>query len=364
SLHSLIDLAANEAPCSEQSEAVAVFLHESLDTSASLADWTARILARLFRDTPLILFAPQIPVARELAKPLFAREIDYPGATAASLAEAGERLRGLGFPQQIAKEPSECSFFLSLGHRRIKVLYEEGRFILQAERLECTREDMHDLLAAVPDRFSPNVALRCIVQQQLFPAAAYVAGPGEVAYWAQLRDLFDRFNLPMPVVYPRARCTLTSLKLSKLMRKLGLSTDTLFQPEEELLRDALRHVAESPARSVLERHRTSLETALGSLVGELAPMDANAGDMARSVSESVRARLDDIDRLLAERNCDQVEAVTRQIARLSNALAPFRKPQERVYTVFSFLFEHGWELVPRLVESLDIESFEHQEIEL
>ena len=60
----------------------------------------------------------------------------------------------------------------------------------------------------------------------------------------------------------------------------------------------------------------------------------------------------------------QTDAIRKQVERLSAALAPWRKPQERVYTVFSFLFEHGWDLTSRLLRRLDIDSFSMNEVEL
>jgi uncharacterized protein YllA (UPF0747 family) len=63
-----------------------------------------------------------------------------------------------------------------------------------------------------PEEFSPNVLLRPLYQDLLFPTAAYVAGPGEVAYFAQLRPVYERFELPMPVVYPRKSVTLVNAR--------------------------------------------------------------------------------------------------------------------------------------------------------
>ena len=59
-----------------------------------------------------------------------------------------------------------------------------------------------------PAAFSPNVLLRPIVQDTLFPTICYVAGPNELAYLGQLRQIYERFGVPMPLMYPRASATL------------------------------------------------------------------------------------------------------------------------------------------------------------
>ena len=71
-----------------------------------------------------------------------------------------------------------------------------------------------------------------------------------------------------------------------------------------------------------------------------------------------------IDHTLLRADATQTETARKQVERLCNAFAPDRKPQERVYSVFSFLFEHGWGLVDRLGAALDSESFTMNEIEL
>ena len=365
SLHALVDEAARRTRGSEFRAEVAVFLHGSLDASVSLADWTARLILRLFRDTPLAVFSPHVPAARRLAAAVLEREVREPLAGTRLINEAGQRLRGLGYPQQVVKAPNECCFFVEMGGRRRKVVFDDNQFHLPEEQMACRVDDMLALLRSAPERFSPNVALRCIVQQHLFPVAAYVAGPGEAAYWAQFKPLFEHFGQAMPIVYPRARCALTSIKLSKLMRGFGFELgDVARETEDELLQRALRASSRAPAHEVLQRHRGKVETALRALTADLEGVDKTAGDASRKLESRAASELGRLERIILGGDDAHTAAVRKQVARLRIALAPGRKPQERVYTVFSFLFEHGWGLAARLVEELDIESFAMKEVEL
>lgn len=364
SLHALVDEAAEKTPGSEFREAIAAFLHETLEHSASLGEWAARLLARLFRDTPLVFFVPHMPAAREAARPILEREIRHPLESTALLNECGLQLERLGYPPQVTKGETECNFFLQMGDRRRKVLFEKRRFRIPEEELSCTIEEMLRLLEASPERFSPNVALRCIVQQHLFPVAAYVAGPGELAYWAQLKPLFEWFGTSMPVVYPRARCALTTLKLNKLRTKLGLELDALAGPREELVDRALRFTAKNPAYAFATQQRQHIETELAKLAEGLGKHNKTAAGMAAGLSTEVASKLDRLENTILQGDEAKREAARKQVERLCNSLAPSRKPQERHYTIFSFLFEHGWDLIPRLIDGIDVESFDMQEIEL
>jgi hypothetical protein len=168
----------------------------------------------------------------------------------------------------------------------------------------------------------------------------------------------------MPVVYPRARCVLTRVKLTRLMRQFGFTPDELTGPQHALVDRALEAATDNPGRSALARHRSVLERSLTALQAELSGHDATAGDMAHAFSLRAAEDLDRIDRVLARRDENQVAATQKQVARLCATLAPWRKPQERVYTVFSFLFEQGWGLIRRLIDEVDIESFSMNEVEL
>jgi len=138
------------------------------------------------------------------------------------------------------------------------------------------------------------------------------------------------------------------------------------RPPEELLEAALRAVSRDPARGVLAQHRGEAEEALAALERDLRKLkkDPAAAEQARNVAEHAAAGLDRIERTLLHGNEAQTEAARKQVARLCTALAPGRKAQERVYSIFSFLFEHGGGLIPRLLGELDVTSFKMNEVEL
>lgn len=364
SLHGQIDAAAERAEDSEFKSEIAEFLHDSLSDSATFADWSGRILARLFRGTRLVLFAPHLEEARVLAADVLEREISEPLSSSRQLNEAGAALRELGYAPAIVKAPNECGFFAEMGKRRRKVLFEDGRYVFPEEGIACTESDLRSLLRSSPERFSPNVALRCLVQQRLFSPVAYVAGPGEIAYWAQFKALFDRHGYSMPVVYPRARAVLSTLKLNRLLGEYGLEAADLSVDAERLLQRVLQEVVRNPARDAVARHREAILRGFEQLRCEMERHSDQAAEIARNIERHGREGLDRLDRFLARGDENRRQTVARHLARLGSALMPFRKPQERVYSVCSFLFQYGWDLIPRLIAALDIDSFEMNEVEL
>ncbi|MFO7974465.1 MAG: bacillithiol biosynthesis cysteine-adding enzyme BshC [Candidatus Hydrogenedentota bacterium] len=363
-IHEAIDSAVEKVRKSEQTEEIAAFLHDSASRSETLCEWTVRLMARMFKDTPLVLFAPHLAAARTLQADIIRHEIENPLESTRRLTVASSALSKMDFQPQVIKSEHECNFFLEVENRRCKTIFADGQFQVPQENIAYTSDQLLALLREAPERFSANVALRPIVQQRLFKAVAYVGGPSEVAYWGQLKDVFEHFRQPMPVVYPRIQCILTTTKLKKLMGKFSLEVEDLERPQGQLEQKALRNISQSLSIQKVMDAQSDIEARFRALEAGLKETDPVASEMVEAVEERFSMEFERIRDTLSRRNDKQVETVQKQLARLQNALMPWRKPQERVYTIFSFLFEHGWGLVTRLFNEIDIESFQTHEVEL
>src|SRR6185312_10561005 len=99
--------------------------------------------------------------------------------------------------------------------------------------------------SARPEAFSPNVLLRPIVQDTLFPTICYVAGPSELAYLGQLRGVYQQFGVPMPLMVPRSTATLLDSGATRFLAKYKLAFEDLRKPDESTLNKLLE--AQLPA---------------------------------------------------------------------------------------------------------------------
>ena len=362
-LDALIEQVAQVTRGSEWRESVLDFLKESRGRYDNLCDWTGAILARLFQDTPLVFFAPHLEPARYHAIPVLAREIEEPLASTRLLIEAGEALAAQGYEIPLQKQPDQCQFFYSFDGVRYPVRFRDGHFHI-ANGESYTPSQLRRKLDDEVGNFSAGAALRPIVQQALFPTAAYVAGPGEIAYWAQLKPLFQFHALPMPAVVPRMQAVVMSQKDRQVLDDLGWPYAHLHEPLQDLVEEALRGQASNPAVRELRRQQSQVTSALDEAVAAMEGADARSREMMRRVAEKTAHGLERIERSMLHADKASLEAMRTRVARLQNRLAPHRKPQERVYGAASWLFEHGWELVPRLAAQLDLDARGVQEIVL
>ncbi len=363
-VHKFIDRVAASCRGAEESEEIRGFLHESLNRSDSLAHWFALIMARLFRDTPLYVFLPWERAARIAALPVLVREIKNPLASTQLLFKQGKVLESLGYTPSIQRAANACNFFIERDGCRCNVYFEDNRYHVAGTQSMYTVDAMLELLHNSPEIFSPNVALRPIVQQQLFPVAAYVAGPGEIAYWAQLKPLFHFFSMVMPVVYPRARCVINTIKTSQMLRQYELDSVAVMN-NEDLLGRMLRITSANPAVEALNRYRKSLTEMVGEMRHEISESSIpEAASAAERFERDLLGGLEKLERRLLHADKEKRQAVEGRIEKLRTLLAPMNKPQERVLSIFSFLFEHGWGLIDRMSADIELDTVELQEIEL
>ena len=115
---------------------------------------------------------------------------------------------------------------------------------------------------------------------------------------------------------------------------------------------------------IVQRHREHIEGGFPPLIEELEPLNKTAADMVRSVQRNLADEFERIEAAIVKGEEAQAEAVRKQVQRVTTLLFPNRKPQERVLNVFSFLFEYGWDLIPRLIKETNVDSFQVKEIEL
>lgn len=352
--HRLIDKAADLCRNSDATAEVRDFLHASLDQSPTVSSWFSLIMARLFKETPLRLFEPRLEAARIAAMPVLRREIESPLESTRLLMESGKELESLGYKPPIHRGEKAANFFIEEDGRRKKVRFIDGRYLIAGSKKGYSVREMVALLESAPEKFSPNVALRPLVQQILFNPEAYIAGPGEIAYWAQLTPLFTFFELPMPIVYPRIQAVITSVKTKRLMDSWNLELKDL-AGNAKLIDRILKSGPEDASLAALSEKRPLVEKAVGELACAVLG-DSPSVNIQKAVDSFIshtRFRLEKLEGALLYADHEKRAAAEARLSRLRNILVPLGTPQERVFSVFTFLFRDGWPFMGRMLEELD-----------
>jgi bacillithiol biosynthesis cysteine-adding enzyme BshC len=288
------------------------------------------------------------------------REIKMPVRTSRLINEAGAQLRVLGYHQQIERRPDDVNFFFYAQGRRNKVRFKQGKFLVERVGLEYDQTEMLDMLAEEPQRFSPSAVLRPLVQDHILPTVAYVAGPGEVSYFAQMRNTYSFFDLVMPVIYPRSRVVLVEAKIAKILERYGLHVDDASKSRKELLQTIISQRTSRPIVQACDRKLDVLQMVLDEFRREVGEVEPTLTEPVDKLKRKIGCEMDRLREKLLQAQQHDLEVVEQQVDKLRAHLFPEGKEQERVFNVFPYLFTYGVQLIALLEKTLDISNFDRQ----
>ncbi len=201
-------------------------------------------------------------------------------------------------------------------------------------------------IAEDPDVWlSPNVLLRPIVEQAILPTIAYLGGPGELAYFAQVSAVADALGVERPVALPRWSCTLIEPHVDELLVKFKVSPEDLAQPD--MLEGLVAREAMSPRTSnAIEQFRASVRSIPGDLMPEAGPLGLGAA--VEGSMHSLLHRVGRLERRLVAGIKRREHEQLRDVATLRAFLYPLNTRQERALNLLPMLSRHGLALLEEM----------------
>jgi bacillithiol biosynthesis cysteine-adding enzyme BshC len=310
----------------------------------SLGDAFAKLLSQWLGVLGLVVV--QSSDLRPLAAELLERDLADFDTVSRLIQEEALRMTQCGYKPGFSRTASAPHFFIRSEPSRVRArldpqpggLFQERSSAFaahtQAPRV-FTRDALQEMIHARPELFSASAALRPVLQQRIFPVAAAVLGPGEIAYWAQLKAVHDHFDTVWPLVVPRATLTLIDTRGGKLLRKLNMQPGAGLFKDFHALQQGLAGAGASSEKIGQRAARVLAE--VDALAAEV--RSANGG--LNPLLEKARARIEHELRHVAEKfqlALSEKEGVGRDRLRyLSTLVRPKNSPQERVLCCAQFL---------------------------
>jgi bacillithiol biosynthesis cysteine-adding enzyme BshC len=320
--------------------------------AAAFAHWMDGLLG----GRGLVVFDGAEPAAKSLAAELFAREVATPGRTAALAIESGRALSARGHdPQVVPQEDGVALFRLDGARRPIRV--RDGRFAIGDEAIDGAA--LAAEVAAAPARFSPNVLLRPLVQDTIFPTVCYVAGPSELAYLAQLGPIYGHFGIPMPLIYPRATATILDSASARFLARYDLPLESLQPQGEAALNKLLESLLPPSVEQSLHSATAAVEAQMSKVIEAVPAIDPTLVGAAKTTLGRMEHDLKTLHQKIIQAAKRRDETLRRQFARAQAQAFPAGQPQERALGIIFFLNRYGWGLVDRLIEDLPTEMGKH-----
>ena len=343
-------------PPSEFRDNVMAGLRRAYEPGIGMADAFGRWVEHVLGDRGLVVYDSSDAASKPLVSQVFARELSMPGQTVKLAALAGSDLTARGYHAQVhAQDDSLALFHLEGGRRSIR--QQDGSFIVGDDRYPAAT--FVQQATERPSGFSPNVLLRPVVQDTIFPTICYVAGPNELAYLGQLRGVYHHFGVPMPLMYPRATATLVDSASARFLNKYKMPLEALQPQDEAALNDLLKtQIPAAVEESFTDASRT-IEAQMERVVQAMPALDPTLEGAARSTLSRMQHDLQTLHNKMISAAKRRDETLRRQFIHARALAFPSGHAQERTIGFVSFLNQYGPALISRLDEELPLDLGRH-----
>ncbi len=314
----------------------------------NLTDATRFLANELFKNYGLVIIDAE---AKELKKefiPFLKREL-LENVSYKTTESTAKKLLELGYGAQV--NPREINLFYLKDGLRERIIEKDSQFYVHTTQISWTKEELVTELEEYPERFSPNVMMRPLYQEVILPNLCYIGGGGELAYWLELKAMFDEVKVPFPILLLRNSALIETEKQHQKIQKLNISQEELFLKPYELINRKVRKISNIDIDFSPQKEH---------LVKQFQNLYKLAEETDKSFLGAVKAQevkqlkgLDHLEKRLLKAQKRKLKDEVGRISSLQNELFPHKGLQERQTNFSEFYLEYGKELIPTLIKNLN-----------
>jgi bacillithiol biosynthesis cysteine-adding enzyme BshC len=351
-----IDALAAALPDTEFRAGLIEDLQRAYQPGLGMAEAFGRWLETVLGRHGLVVYDSSDPAAKPLARHIFTREIAEPGRTAELASRAGQALVARGYHAQVTPNEGAISLFhLDASREAIKASGDRAVIGEQTTTLAALAMEA----AESPEHFSPNVLLRPLVQDAIFPTICYVAGPNELAYLGQLREVYAHFGIAMPLMYQRATATLVDSATLRFLGRYDLPLTSLQPQDERALNDLLESQLPPTVEQALTGVASLVDERMEALAAVVPQIDPTLEGTVRTTLGKMQHEMHTLHNKVIQAAKRKDETLRRQFQRAQALTFPAGHPQEREVGFVWFLNRYGAALIPRLLEDIPLGMGQH-----
>ncbi|HOV33795.1 MAG TPA: bacillithiol biosynthesis cysteine-adding enzyme BshC [Candidatus Hydrogenedens sp.] len=343
------------------------FLISSLSSSKNLSDWSTAILKEEIKDENLFWFEPHKNNDFKVLQNLIEIAIENHQNLINEFNKTSDLLKKMGYKLQVHKSLENAFFFLDENNYRSRINFVNGVFISERSGKEYSNDELKHILKYEPERFSPNLIFRCIYQQIIFPCIIYVGGPAEIAYWAQLKDLFSFLKLQMPVIFPRKRFAVVPMKIGKWMSEMNIGLKDipkLYRQKTENLSYSISMGEKEKIENAREKYKKATEIFLKELTTifniDNSFFDKQGKTFLSRIENETQKLIETIIKMQSLKN----EQFQKHLSSILRTILPDGIEQERVFSPLCFISEFGDNFIKKIAMKMDITNFDIEVVEL
>ena len=223
---------------------------------------------------------------------------------------------------------------------RIEIASNKG-FTVTSLSIDWTLDEILYELKQHPERFSANVILRGVFQETILPNIAFIGGGGELAYWLELKKVFEEVQVPYPVLILRNSFLLVKQTISERIEKLGFKTESFFKEETELINQLVKR--SSTNKLDVGSEREAIKAVYNKIKTIASPVDPTLLLHIDSLQKNTLKKIDELEKKILRAEKRRFGDERNQIAAVKKALFPNNNLQERINNFCIFYAVDGKE---------------------
>ncbi len=326
----------------EKAKELGKFYKEAEMKGENLTQATRNIVHSLYQKDSLVILDGDDKDLKRLFIPIIKNELKTQNSHL-YIEESSKKLNELGYKTQVV--PREINLFYLGDNLRERIVKNEtsqnneNNFEVLDTDITFSESEIMELVESNPEKFSPNVALRPVYQEIILPNLSYTGGPGELAYWLQLKSMFDYFKVDFPILLPRNFVLFIPKVIHQKMNKTNLSFSAIFNSFDDLRIDYATQYAENDV--LLENERKEVESIFDKIESK-STKSINTADISLQKSiagekHKVLKRIEHISKKLRKAEERKLSDAINQIKSIKENLFPNGSLQERHDNFLSFV---------------------------
>jgi bacillithiol synthase len=353
-------------PKSEFTDDLEKILRAAYRPGQKFGDAFAQVMTALIGQKGLILLDPLDAQLKQEAAPLYAEAARRAHDIAIAIVNRSRQLEAEGYHAQVA--PSENSFPLfwhdDSGARHALARTASGGYQTKAGREEHSTDELAQWALREPERFSPNVTLRAVVQDFLLPTIAYYGGAAEIAYFAQTAEVYRILDRPATPILHRASLTLVEKHTWRSLDRYGITLVDFFGGLDHVRARVVKEYLGKETSAAFDHTTQSFNHELDELQEQLRLVDPTLADALEKGRRKINYQIDGLRTRFNRAQVGRDEAVHRQIERAFDLLYPGKSLQERHINITSLLARHGRYVLDWIYGAIELGSNDHEVVYL
>ncbi|MEH7305331.1 bacillithiol biosynthesis cysteine-adding enzyme BshC [Neobacillus drentensis] len=338
----------------EHTNTLLEFAEEQILKSTTFVDFFANIIMELFKDYGLLIVDSGNKEFRMLQKEFFKQQILHHEAITSKLLEQQKQIGENGFPITIDANEQNANLFYYDQKMNDRILLEFDRgndcFVGKNGALAFSREQLVECAEENPVVLSNNVVTRPLMQEWLFPTVAFIAGPGEISYWAELKLVFEHFHIKLPPIVPRLNITILDRSIETDINELCLNiADILSDGTVKERNQFLEEIKDKEVEALFLGIKEQLVNQYRLIESKTVELDRGLLPLLKKNESYLLKEIGFMESKLNEAGKLKHDNLLKKYDRVDLALRPDGFPQERVWNIFYYLNQYGLNFIQDLM---------------